>query len=144
LTKPAINTSTNIEEIIMDTTDQTQAASAGDPQTQRAVIKSALDEIAAEVSGALRQARLDFPVYLTVPNSGSSLATIACPLDPSDEEWSQASEIVCRIMGKHLGGIALYGRGLECAVANPAMAAAEVAVESIESDAAADPTGADA
>ena len=31
------------------------------------------DEIAAEVATALRDAHLDFPVFLTVPNSGDSL-----------------------------------------------------------------------
>ena len=77
--------------------------------------------------------RLDFSVYLTVPNSGDSLITIACPLDPSDEDWSQASDIVCKIIGKRLGGMRLRGRSLVCAAANPTVAAAEVAVESIQS-----------
>ena len=54
------------------------------PDAQREIIRQSLDEIAAEVATALRDAHLDFPVFLTVPNSGDSLATMACPLDPSD------------------------------------------------------------
>ena len=96
------------------------------PDAQRGVIRLALEEIAAEVGTALRDAHLDFPVYLTVPNSGESLATMACPLDPSDGDWSQASAIVCRIIGQRLGDVGLRGQPLHCAVANATMGAAEV------------------
>jgi hypothetical protein len=125
-----------LEDTIMDTSDRKQDSStAGDPEAQRTVIKSALNDIAAEVGDAIRNARLNFPVYLTVPNSGDALATIVCPLDHlSDEDWSQASEIACKIIGKRLGGMRLLGRPLVCAAANPTVAAAaEVAVESIQS-----------
>ena len=84
------------------------------------------NEIAAEVGTALREAHLDFPVFLTVPNSGESLATMACPLDPSDSDWSHASAIVCRIIGQRLGDVRLRGRALHCAVANATMGAADV------------------
>jgi hypothetical protein len=96
------------------------------PDAQREAIRLALDEIAAQVGTALRDARLDFPVYLTVPNSGESLATMACPLDPSDTDWFHASAIVCRIIGQRLGDARLRGRPLHCAVANAAMGAADV------------------
>jgi hypothetical protein len=106
---------------------------AEDPTALRVTIKVALNEIAAEVADALRRAQLGFPVYLTVPNSGDSLATVACPLDPSDEDWSQASEIVCRIVGKRLGGgRRLRGRELVCTIANPTMAVTEVSIERTE------------
>ena len=126
----------------MDTSDRKQNPStAGDPEAQRTVIKSMLNDIAAEIGDAIRNARLDaIPVYLTVPNSGDSLATIACPLDNlSDEDWSQASEIVCKVIGKRLGGMRLRGRPLVCAAANPTVTAAEVAVESIQSSGVAEP-----
>src|ERR1700693_5888524 len=97
-----------------------------EPEAQRTVIRQSLDEIAAEVAVALRNAQLDFPVFLTVPNSGDSLATMACPLDPSDEDWSHASAIVCRIIGQRLGDVRLRGRALHCAVANATVGAAEV------------------
>ena len=69
-------------------------------ESQREIIRQSLDEIATEVATALRDAHLDFPVFLTVPNSGEFLATMACPLDPSDGDWSHASAIVCRIVGQ--------------------------------------------
>jgi hypothetical protein len=100
-----------------------------EPEAQRAVIRLTLNEIAAEISTGLREASLDFPVYLTVSNSGKSLATMACPLDPSDTEWSRASAIVCKIIGKRLGGVRLRGRPLHCAVANSQMGATELAAD---------------
>jgi hypothetical protein len=96
------------------------------PDAQREVVRLALNEIAAQVETALRDAHLDFPVFLTVPNSGESLATMACPLDPSDTDWSRASAIVCRIIGRRLGDARLSGRPMICAVANATMGAADV------------------
>src|SRR6476659_2152125 len=88
------------------------------PDAQREIIRQSLDEIAAEVGTALCEAHLAFPVFLTVPNSGESLATMACPLDPSDADWSRASAIVCRIIGQRLGDARLCGRPMICALAN--------------------------
>jgi hypothetical protein len=85
-----------------------------------------LNDIVAQVATALRDAKLDFPVFLTVPNSGDSLATMACPLDPTDSDWSHASAIVCRIVGQRLGDARLCGRPMICAVANATMGASEV------------------
>jgi hypothetical protein len=100
-----------------------------EPETQREVIKLALDELAAEVGVALREAQLDFPVFLTVPNSGESLATIATPLDPSNTAWSQATAIVRRIIGQRLGDVRLRGRPMMCAMASATMAAADVVAD---------------
>ena len=100
-----------------------------EPEAQRTVIRQSLDEVAAEIGVALRNAHLDFPVFLTVPNSGHSVATVACPLDPSDTEWSLATAIVCRIIGQRLGDVRLRGRSLHCAVANAQMGAAEVTAD---------------
>ena len=97
-----------------------------EPDAQREVVRLALDEIATEVGTALRDAQLDFPIFLTVPTSGDSLATMACPLDPSDGDRPHASAIVCGIIGKRLGGARLRGRALHCAVANATMGAADV------------------
>src|ERR1700732_3113212 len=99
------------------------------PDAQREIIRLALDDIAAEVAIALRDAHLDFPVFLTVPNSGDSLATMACPIDPSDEDWAHARAIVCRIMGQRLGDARLQGRSLHCAVANGTIAVADVTAD---------------
>ena len=47
---------------------------------------------------------------------------------------------MCKIIGKRLGGMRLRGRPLVCAAANPTVAAAaEVAVESIQSAGVAGP-----
>jgi hypothetical protein len=99
------------------------------PDAQREIIRQSLDEIAAEVATALREAHLEFPVFLTVPNSGDSLATMACPIDPSDEDWAHASAIVRRIIGQRLGDARLSGRSLHCAVANATMGAADAIPE---------------
>src|ERR1700681_843161 len=99
------------------------------PDAQREITQQSLDEIAAEVATSLRDAHLDFPVFLTVPNSGDPLATMASPLDPSDGDWSHASAIVCRIIGQRLGDVRLRGRALHCAVANATMGATEVMAE---------------
>ena len=98
-------------------------------EAQREIIRLALDEIATEVGTALRDAHLDFPVFLTVPNSGESLATMACPLDPSDADWSHASALVCSIIGQRLGDVRLCGRPLQCAVANATIGAADVVAD---------------
>jgi hypothetical protein len=125
----------HIMEELMDTDTQLSSGTT-DPETQRVVIKPMLNDIATEIGE-------DFPVYLMVPRSGDAIATIACPLDPSDEDWSQASQVACMIIGKRLGGLRLRGRELTCAIVNPAMAAADVTVESIQSVRVAGPVVAD-
>jgi hypothetical protein len=102
---------------------------SNDPETQRADVRLALNEIAVEVGIALRAAHLIFPVYLTVPNSGRSLANMVCPLDPSDKEWSRATSIVCGIIGKRLGDIRLRARSMIGAMANSTMGAADVTAD---------------
>jgi hypothetical protein len=95
---------------------------------QREIIRQSLNEIAADIGMTMRDAGLNFPVFLTVRDSGDSLATIATPLDPSDDDWSRAAAIVCQIIEKKVGSGKLRSRELLCAVANAApMSAAEVA-----------------
>ena len=82
-----------------------------DPQTesddsldaQRDIIRQSLNEIANDIGMAMRDVGLTFPVYMTVRNSGDALVTIATPADPSDEEWQQASAIVCRTLEERVG-----------------------------------------
>ena len=122
----------------MDTRNRVQdIAPSHEREAQRMVIREALNEIAAEVGAALRDTHLDFPVYLTVPNSGDAVATVACPLDPSDEDWSKALAIVCQIMGKRLGDIQLRSQGLVCAVAGTTMSAGDVISAGVAQDAVA-------
>jgi hypothetical protein len=99
------------------------------PDAQREIIRLALDELATEIGVALNNAHLNFPVFITVPNSGESLATMASPLDPSDRDWFHASAIVCRIIGQRLGDARLRGRPMICAVANATMGTADVTAD---------------
>jgi len=97
-----------------------------DPQTesddrlnaQRDIIRQSLDAITNDIGMAMRDVGLTFPVYITVRNSGDALVTIATPIDPSDEEWQQASAIVCRTLEERVGCGRLHGRELVCAIAN--------------------------
>src|SRR4051812_22374986 len=108
----------------MDTIPQTDKGL----NAQREIIRQALNEIANDIGTAMRDAGLKFPVFLTVRDSGDSLATIATPVDPSDQDWQRTSEIVRQIIGQKIGGSGLRSRELLCAVANAApMSAAEVA-----------------
>jgi hypothetical protein len=81
-------------------------------------IRGSLDEIVCDISAALREARLTFPVYIAVTNSGDSLATIATPDDPSEADWMRASAIVCEVVAKRIDHRPLRGRELACAVAS--------------------------
>ena len=106
----------------MDTDDDTRI------EYQRDIIRHSLPELVNDIGMAMRDAGLHFPVFMTVRDSGDSLATIATPLDPSDQDWQRASAIVCQIMEQRIGGGRLRGQELVCAVANsPPMSAAEVA-----------------
>ena len=68
----------------MDTAEETWADYLG---AQREIIQGSLDAIGNDVSIAQRNARLFFPMYPTVLNSGDALVNFATPLDPSDDVW---------------------------------------------------------
>ena len=113
----------------------TPSAATRDIDAQRAILRTSINQIADEVGMAMRDAGLRFPVYLTVRNSGDSLATVATPLDPSDADWDHAITIVCQIVGKWVGSDKLRGRELACAIANAArITATELADENATSD----------
>jgi hypothetical protein len=107
-----------------------EPASADDePEAQRAVIRLALDEIGTETDIALRESGLSFPVGLTIPSSGYALITMVTPVDPSDDDWSQATAIVRHIVSSKLGGIRLRSRPLPCTMVNATMGVAEVTTD---------------
>ena len=85
---------------------------------QRNIIRQSLDAIVNDIGMAMRDVGLTFPLYITVRNSGDALVTIATSLDPSDEQWQQASAIVCRTLEERVGCDRLRGRELSCAIAN--------------------------
>jgi hypothetical protein len=78
------------------------------------------------VETALRDASLDVPVFLVVPSGGSSIITVATPLDPSAGDWDRVSAIVCRVVADRLDGVKLACRPLQCSVANSKFAVADV------------------
>jgi hypothetical protein len=81
-------------------------------------IRQSLDAIVNDIGMAMRDVGLTFPVYITVRNSGDTLVTIATSLDPSDEQWQHAREIVCRTLEERIGCGRLQARELACAIAN--------------------------
>ena len=100
------------------------------PDAQRAIIRQSLDAIINDIGMAMRDVGLTFPLYITVRNSGDALVTIATPIDPSDEEWQQATAIVCRTLEERVGCDRLRGRELACAIANAgAINAADVTAD---------------
>jgi hypothetical protein len=114
----------------MDISDDFDTPSEDDTlHAQRDIIRESLNEIADDIGMAMRDEGLHFPVYITVRNSGDSLATIATPLDPSDDDWSRAAAIICEVIEKKIDSGKLTSRALPCAVANAApMSVAEVAL----------------
>jgi len=106
----------------------------GEPEGQRTIIRMALDEIAAELGVQLQAENLHCKVFLTVPNSGTSIATIATPADPTEEEWARVSDMVCGLIGKRLGGMRLHGRNLTCAMAQARVNATEIRPNTLDFD----------
>src|SRR3954467_265584 len=119
-----------MEDTIMNTFDDQDDTLFDDRlESQRETLRESLDAIANDIGMAMRDVGLTFPVFLTVPSSGRSLATIATPIDPSDEDWTRASAIACQIIEARCGTGKLRGRGLQCAMANAAMSAADVTAD---------------
>ena len=92
----------------------------------RAIIRQSLDQIAADVGVALREAGLNYPVYFTVPYSGDALASILTSVDPPLDDWEKAVAIFSKIIGERLGGVGLRSRELPSKAVNVAMSAADV------------------
>jgi hypothetical protein len=85
------------ENIIMDTTHELSTAER--LEAHREVIRQSLHKIAIEVETALREAGLNYPIYMTLPHSGDVIATIAIPLDPSYDDWSKMSRSPAELSG---------------------------------------------
>jgi hypothetical protein len=96
-----------------ETENQTQADKRHDEQ--RATLRRDLDEIASEVSRALHEVDLNMPVYFSVPSSGAAILTFMTPVDPSDEDWSRATKIVCDVASRKVQMPNLIGQALRCA-----------------------------
>jgi len=92
----------------------------------RMILRQSLDQIAADVGIALREAGLSYPVYMTVPNSGDALAMIITSIDPPTDDWEKVVAIFSKIIGDRLGAGGLRSRDLPCAAANSTMNGADV------------------
>jgi hypothetical protein len=104
----------------------TQVPSPDDAlQSERDKILQSLKEITSDISSALFDARLVYPMYVCVPTTGA-LLTIACPLDPDDGEWDRITEIAREIVEKTIGATRLETRNIACAWAGTTMAGTEV------------------
>jgi hypothetical protein len=111
------------------TEEQIELSADDELKEQRERIRASLDEIAIDVGISLRDAGLNYPIYMTVPTSGDSVATIATPVDPSDDDWEYTTAIACRVIGARLGEKKLITRHLRCAMANATMGAADVVAD---------------
>jgi hypothetical protein len=112
----------------MDTNDQ-QIDLTNMVDAQREMLRGSLPEVVNDIGMALRDAGLHFPIFITLPTSGNAIATFATPLDPSDDDWQEASDIAREIIQKRLGCGPLYSRRSACAVANGGISAAEVSID---------------
>ena len=81
------------------------------------------------VESRLRAAGLSSTIFLTVPCSGDAMLTMASPLDPSDDEWADVVEIVCKTLSERLNGLKLRSRDMTCAMANAAMSASDLTAD---------------
>jgi hypothetical protein len=89
---------------------------------QRETIRKSLNEITNDIGMAVRHAGLGhIPVYITFPHMGDALATLATPLDPSDEVWSGILQIAYRVIQEKTGCGKLRDRALTCAPINTPM-----------------------
>jgi hypothetical protein len=116
------------------TNDQREPTDDDELETQRSIIRESLDEFAEELSVAMRAANLHYPIGLTVPHSGEAFVTMVTPVNPSDDDWSQATAIVRQIVPRRLDGKRLRSRPLTCAMANAPMNAAEITRNTLEFD----------
>ncbi len=94
-------------------------------QTSRDRIRQSLKEITSDISDALFDAQMVYPMYVCVPTTGA-LLTIACPLDPDDADWDRITEIAREIVEKTIGTTRLVSNPIPCAWAGVVMAGTEV------------------
>jgi hypothetical protein len=110
----------------MDNAIQQDALDDSRVDAERQIIRENLDIIAKEVENKLRAAGLSVPVFLTVPNSGNAIATMATPADPQDDLWVKVEGIVIEAVSARLNGARLRSQEMPCAMAAATMSAADL------------------
>jgi hypothetical protein len=118
---------------MMNTTEPDYPSDDDELEAQRSIIRQSLTEIADAVAIAMRHANLRFPLGVTVPSAGA-LLTMMTTSDPTDDEWSAVSDIVCRVVAGKLDGMRLRCRSLPCEMVNAAMIAAEIMPNALSFD----------
>ena len=107
--------------------DSNELSSTGGVQVNGRTIERSLNEITAQLNSALIEAGVAYPIYMCIPASGDALFTLACPVDPADDDWDRMGQITCDVVGQMIGK-RLRSRGLSCAMAGTAMGAADLTV----------------
>lgn len=96
---------------------------------QRTMLRGTLPEIVSDIGMALHDVGLHFPIFITLPTSGNAIATIATPLDPSDDDWQGALDIACEMIRNRIGCGPLRTRSMACAVADGTISATELSTD---------------
>ena len=94
-------------------------------EPRRELIRQSLDQIAAELECEMLELGLDFPVYLSVPNSGEGFISFITSEHPPLEKWEEVTTILSRLISGRLSGANLRSVDRTCAVVNskPVLAA---------------------
>jgi hypothetical protein len=94
-------------------------------ERRQELIRQSLDQIAAELEREMLQVGLNFPVYLSVPNSGEALISFITSEHPPFREWEEVTAILSRLISSRLSGANLRSVDRAWAVVNskPASAA---------------------
>jgi hypothetical protein len=98
----------------------------------REILTSSLEQICAEASLALQQSSFNFQLFLMVPATGNSMLSVATPADPSDEDWSRATDIVIDIVKRKTGMQGLCARERPCAATDAPIDAVEISLPSAD------------
>jgi hypothetical protein len=114
---------------IMDMNPLPDSATEDQIESKREIIRGCLNEIIVDVESRLRAEGLSSAIFLTVPNSGDAVVSMATPLDPSDEDWSHIVEIVCGTVSERLNGLKLRSQDMICGAVNAKMGAADVTAD---------------
>jgi hypothetical protein len=114
----------------MDTTIQKEPTEDDRTEAMREIVRQSLIEIAQEVESRLKEAGLNVPIFLSVPEfGGKSIVTIASPVDPNDDDWRSVLAIVCEVAENRLDGVSLRGHELRSAMANAKMTVGALTVD---------------
>jgi hypothetical protein len=113
----------------METTNKQDLTADNRIESKQQIIRDRLNEIIVDVESRLRAAGLSSTIFLTVPNSGNAVASIATPLDPPDDLWSRIVETVCEIVSERLDGLKLRSQDMICAAVNAKMGAADLTAD---------------